>query len=266
MARNKAGRVPGLQHHKGTGQGKVHLSGRDFYCGKWGTPACKAAYDRLIAEWLHNGRRPPQRMRATSATSTPTDEVTPPPDLLLGVQLDPSGNHGGDSYRERAPDGPVGMRVCQIAARYMDHCEIYYRDLNGKKTSTFCNAQQAITALEPYDDLPVALFGPKKLQEMRALLVQAGRPRKSCNTIVKAVKRLFRWAESQELVAPGTCHALETVEPLKRGRTTAPELPPVKPVPDKVIEATIPYLPRVVADMVRVHRLIGGRSTVSRRP
>jgi len=143
----------------------------------------------------------------------------------------------------------------------MDHCEVYYRDVNGQKTSTFGNALQAIFALEPYDDLPVAMFGPKKLQEMRALLVQQGRPRKTCNTIVKAVKRLFRWAESQELVRSGTCHALETVEPLKRGRTTAPELPPVKPVPDKVIEATIPYLPRVLADMVRVHRLIGGRST-----
>jgi hypothetical protein len=53
MARTKAGAVPQLQHHKGTGQGKVHLGGRDFYCGKWGSPECKAKYDRLIAEWLH---------------------------------------------------------------------------------------------------------------------------------------------------------------------------------------------------------------------
>ena len=59
MARRASGSVPGLQHHKATGQGKVHLSGRNFYCGKWGTPSCEGAYDRLIAEWLSNGRRRP---------------------------------------------------------------------------------------------------------------------------------------------------------------------------------------------------------------
>ena len=56
MARRKAGSVPGLQHHRRSGQGRVHLSGRDFSCGTWGTPACKAAYDRLIAEWIHGSR------------------------------------------------------------------------------------------------------------------------------------------------------------------------------------------------------------------
>ena len=257
MARRKAGSVPGLQHHRRSGQGRVHLSGRDFYCGTWGTPACKAAYDRLIAEWLHNGRRLPPRLSASLAT---------PPGPIRSPVAETEANSGDRQWVQAGPEepagiDPAGLLVCQIAARYMDHCEVYYRDADGRQTSTLGNALQAITALEPYDDLPVALFGPKKLQEMRALLIHQGRPRKSCNTIVKAVKRLFRWAESQELVAPGTYHALGTVEPLKRGRTTAPELPPVKPVPDEVIEATIRHLPRVVADMVRVHRLIGGRSS-----
>jgi len=33
----------------------------------------------------------------------------------------------------------------------------------------------------------------------------------------------------------------------------------VKPVEDEIIDTTIPQLPRVVADMVRVHRLLGCR-------
>ncbi len=53
MPRKKAGTVPKLQHHNATGQGRVLVAGRHYYCGKWGTPECKAAYDRLIAEWLH---------------------------------------------------------------------------------------------------------------------------------------------------------------------------------------------------------------------
>jgi integrase len=256
MARRASGSVPGLQHHKATGQGKVHLSGRDFYCGKWGTPSCKAAYDRLIAEWLSNGRRRPVEGGPASRKASRHS-----PEPVVEVCLDPTGNHGGDSYRAAPLPPQAGLLMCQVVARYVDYCEVYYRDPSGKQTSTLGNALQAIAALEPYDDIPAASFGPKKLQEMRALLIEQGRPRKSCNTIVKAVRRLFRWAESQELVAAGTFHALSTVETLKRGRTTAPELPPVKPVSDAVVEATLPHLPRVVADMVRVHRLIGGRST-----
>jgi len=80
MARKKAGAVPQLQQHKGTGQGKVHLGGRDFYCGKWGSPECKAKYDRLIAEWLHNGRRPPERPNANRPHPT-----APPPASVIST-------------------------------------------------------------------------------------------------------------------------------------------------------------------------------------
>ena len=51
-------RTPKLRHHKATGRAVVTLNGRDFYLGKWGTPAAKEKYDRMLAEWLNNGRRP----------------------------------------------------------------------------------------------------------------------------------------------------------------------------------------------------------------
>jgi integrase len=49
------------------------------------------------------------------------------------------------------------------------------------------------------------------------------------------------------------------VEGLRKGRTTAPESEPVKPVADDIVEATLPHLPSVVADMVRFQRLTGCR-------
>ena len=64
MARIKNSAVPRLQFHKASGQGRVHLCGTDFYCGKWNSPECKAKYDRLIAEWLHNGRRLPDTAKS----------------------------------------------------------------------------------------------------------------------------------------------------------------------------------------------------------
>jgi len=42
------------------GQAVVTLNGRDFYLGPYRSKASKVEYDRLIGEWLANGRRLPQ--------------------------------------------------------------------------------------------------------------------------------------------------------------------------------------------------------------
>jgi integrase len=50
-------RTPSYRLHRPSGQAVVTLAGRDIYLGKHGTPASRAEYDRLIAEWLAHGRR-----------------------------------------------------------------------------------------------------------------------------------------------------------------------------------------------------------------
>lgn len=54
-------KTPAYMLHKGTGQSRVQLNGQDFYLGAWRSPESIEKYDRLIAEWLANGRRPPRR-------------------------------------------------------------------------------------------------------------------------------------------------------------------------------------------------------------
>ena len=51
--------VPRYRKHKPTGQGVVTLEGRDIYLGVYGTAKSQAEYQRVIAEWLANGRRLP---------------------------------------------------------------------------------------------------------------------------------------------------------------------------------------------------------------
>jgi integrase len=46
----------------------VTLNGRDFYLGNWDAPESRHEYDRLVAEWLANGRRLPE--------AVPQDELT----------------------------------------------------------------------------------------------------------------------------------------------------------------------------------------------
>jgi hypothetical protein len=50
-------RISSLGHHKPSGQGVVRLNDRVHDLGKYCTPECQAAYDRLIAEWMANGRQ-----------------------------------------------------------------------------------------------------------------------------------------------------------------------------------------------------------------
>ena len=50
--------LPKYRKHRGSGQAIVNLNGQDFYLGPHGTKASKIEYDRLIGEWLANGRQP----------------------------------------------------------------------------------------------------------------------------------------------------------------------------------------------------------------
>lgn len=48
--------LPKYRKHRASGQAIVTLGGRDHYLGPHGTQASRTLYDRLIAEWLANGR------------------------------------------------------------------------------------------------------------------------------------------------------------------------------------------------------------------
>jgi len=52
-------RTPTYRLHRPSAQAIVTLSGKDIYLGRYGSEASRALYDRLVAEWLQNGRRLP---------------------------------------------------------------------------------------------------------------------------------------------------------------------------------------------------------------
>lgn len=249
MPRRPKGSLPTLQHHKPTGRARVTINGRDHWLGKWGSPESRLAYDRMIAEYLATRRvrdidePPPEPTVVTIVPSVPGAAVSP----IAGV--------AGD-IEDRVSIDPT---VAEIVLRYLEYCDTYYRTPTGERTSTYGNALQAARVLRPFDDTPAAKFGPRKLGMIRDSEAARGRPRVGCNALVKHVRRVFQWAEAQELVPRNTYNSLKTVEPLRLGRTVAPELPEVKPVEDAVVEATLPFLPEIVADMVRFQRFTGAR-------
>jgi len=50
-------KVSSYRCHKPTGQAVVILNGQDHYLGKWNTKSSREEYNRLIGEWLANGRQ-----------------------------------------------------------------------------------------------------------------------------------------------------------------------------------------------------------------
>jgi len=152
-----------------------------------------------------------------------------------------------------------GITVAALALKYLDHAEVYYRTADGNTTSSVDGIRMAARALFPFSDTAAAAFGPKSLKVVRDALVREGRPRVTCNRVVKTIRRMFKWAASEELVPAEAWHSLETVAALQKGRTAAPEVAPVEEVPEAVVTETLPHLPPVVAAMVWFQRWTGTR-------
>jgi integrase len=110
-----------------------------------------------------------------------------------------------------------------------------------------------------YGHTPAASFGPLALKAVRERFVAAGGCRRSVNQQIERVRRIFKWAASEELVPAGVFQALATVVGLQRGRTQARETEPVRPVDDAVVDATLPFLNRHVVGLVEFQRLTGCR-------
>ena len=62
-------KLPSYRLHKRSKQAIVNLNGHDHYLGPHGSDESKAEYDRLICEWLANGRKP-------IAQEQPTPEIS----------------------------------------------------------------------------------------------------------------------------------------------------------------------------------------------
>jgi integrase len=158
--------------------------------------------------------------------------------------------------------GPArnGLTVAELLVAYLDHAEQHYRGPDGKPTSEIGEVKVVIRAVrELYAETPAVEFGPLALKAARQKWVDEKRTRTECNRRVRMVKRIFKWAVSEELVPSAVYQALATVAGLTKGRTTAHETDPVGPVEVAVIEATLPFLNRFVAGLVQFQRLTGCR-------
>jgi integrase len=189
------------------------------YLGKHGTPASREAYGRAIAE-----------LTASSAGATRTCSAT-----------------------------LNDLTVVELCANYLRFAKGYYIK-DGRPSDWLYHIRLMITKLcDLYGRSAAAEFSPLKFKAIRQTLIDAGHSRPYINKLMAIVPRVFKWAAAEELASASVYHSLRTVEGLKKGRTVAREPKPIKPVEESLVEATLPHLPQIVADMVRFERWTGCR-------
>ena len=133
---------------------------------------------------------------------------------------------------------------------------------DGKPTGELDSFRQAMKPLRAlYGNTLVTDFGPLSLKAVRRRFLDKGLVRKSVNKQVRRIKRIFKWGVENELVPPGIEQALSAVEGLKKGRTEAPDNPPVKPISWEDVVRIRPFVARQVWAMVHLQWLTGMRSS-----
>lgn len=219
---------PGYCLHKASGRAYVNLGGRVIYLGKYGTAESRLEYDRIKAEWLAN-------------------------------------RHSSKFFR-----GSGEPTMADVCLAYLDHAEKYYPTGN-----EFLNIRSALRPVSDfYAKIYASKFGPLEFRTIRDWWIKTPiefsrkgksdkppkfRSRKTINEQMSRIVRMFKWAVSQGMVRVEVYQTLKCVEPLKRGRCDAVESKPIQSVKPELVEATLPHLTQVLADMVRFQMLVGCR-------
>ncbi len=210
MSTQRQPRTPTYRLHRPSGLAVVTIGGRDVYLGEHGSPKSRAEFDRLIAEWLLNGRQ---------STHAPRDN-------------------------------PDDLTIAELCDRYLDWAEGYYRKLGEATSEMDNVKRAIRTLREIYAHTAARDYGPLALKATRNRWVDEGITRLGCNRLTGIVKRIIRWGCEHEFLPPTVYHGLTAVSGLRKGRTEAKDNEPVGPVPDDVLNKTLDKLSPMIRAMV----------------
>ena len=143
--------IPKYRHYRPKYLAVVRLNGKDHYLGTHGSPESLEKYDRLIAEWLVDGRQ----------------------------------GKAGSSEAEFASD----ILVNDLLLRYLKYAKTYYAD-NGKRRRTeFDNIRYALRPLRDlYGGTHANKFGPLALKAIRERMIAQDLCRTEINQIRRMFK------------------------------------------------------------------------------
>jgi len=174
------------------------------------------------------------------------------------------GKHGAPESKERyaaiieewsnSQDAPTLLSVNELVLLYMQHAEQHYRK-NGEPTSELSCVKIALRpVVAQFGEIEAHKFTPKMLKTVREWMIDARYVRTSINRHVGRIRRMYRWAVSEDHLQVSTYQALCTVQGLQKDRTRAVESKPVKPVPESHIDAVKPHVTRPIWGLIQAQR------------
>jgi integrase len=198
----------------------VTLGGKDIYIGPHGSKVSKAEYDRIVGEWMANGRRLP---------STQSDLTVN--ELILAYWRFAEGHY----TRDGKPTGHLAN--VRDALRPL-------RILYGHTCATEFGAAGLKAIRKSMID------GDGK---------RPGLCRNTVNGRISKLRSLFRWAVEEKLLPAEVLVSVLSVKAIKKGRDGVRETSKVRPVPPEHVAAVLPYLPAPIRAMVELQDTTGMR-------
>ncbi len=210
--------------------------------------------------WYYSVKLPGESKRRLVPLKAPGAKHTMRTDRPRKMAEEAAARYWEEHTRQIRRHDPAGVSVAELCALWDAHCREYYRGPDGLPTSTATNAVLDVRMFRSlYGNAAVAELTHADMLQLRDALVRSGVSRATVNVRLWRVKYMLAWA-LDEAIIPATVKAeLTQVRGVKRGRTSAPERQPVRPVDDATISATVEHMMPNTADMVRVHRYTGMR-------
>lgn len=221
-------KVPSYCRHKGRNLAYETIDGREIYLGRYGSAESREKYARIIAERF------------------------------------PTGNsHGAPQVVVSASN----ISINELILRYWQEFVITTYVKDGKPTERQYHIRQALRPLRSlYGNSLANEFGPKSLKAVRNHMIESGVKRrgglnrKYINDHVSIIKRMFRWAVSEEIVHVNVFESLKTVENIRKGRDErVKESKKIKPAPEEHVEAVLKVVSPQISAMIQLQSLTGMR-------
>lgn len=229
-------RMPALirQREKRRDRAFIKVGRKRHHIGYMDDPATHELYNRLKAVWERTGK-------------LHLDMLTP--------LVNTSGNE---------------ITIAGLGERFRIHAETFYIDRDGQLSKEFDNFRMAWRIVrQHFGTLPAANFGPSKLKQIRHVMVRTPKKnnpnetwnRKYVNEQVNRVRRIFKWAVSEELLPVNVYEALRTARRLRPGESGVRTSRKIKPVEQERIDAIKPHVSDQVWALIQLQLLTGARSS-----
>jgi len=234
-------RPPKYRLHKSTNQAVVSFNGRVIQLGPYGSVRSHQKYQDILKQWQAERHQREKPSSEKSRQQALADAIT------------------HSSLRQKRLHG-LTVTIDELVLVYRRHTYEYYRK-NGEVTREAKTIDEVIRVLrKKHGKEPIEEFGPTALSELREQMIDdLDWSRQYINKQVPRLVGMFKWAVGKEICSPTVVMALKQLPGLKKGRSRARETAGVTFVEDTIVEATLPHVPEVIADMIRLQRLTGAR-------